>query len=100
MKGSKMKEKKDVVREFPTPDSYFTTGLTTIAEGENIDLPFYLREINNRLFYVFEATPDLYRVIALYNGNHPVPVLSFIDNFKKIRGMLFSMKARRAVNGR
>lgn len=53
----------------------------------------HLRTENSITTYkkiIFEDSPDLQKAIAFFYGNGKVPVLSFVNSYKKIKGEIFS----------
>jgi hypothetical protein len=70
-------EKENVLE---TPDLYLSSAITTILKVE----PSYTVR-NNKTFFCFNATDELYKTMSAYNAGALVPAIEYADTVKRLR---------------
>jgi hypothetical protein len=47
---------------------------------------------NGKVLFVFDATDEVYRLMAMFNSNQDVPCLNLITAVKTLRGQMLTLK--------
>ena len=72
--------------------------LRTFVKAKNSNIPFQtVCPRPDKVEYITDATDALYRIIAEYNSNAPVPVQDFIEAMKDVKDeMMDLLRSQRA----
>lgn len=47
---------------------------------------------NGRVVFVFDTSDEVYRLMAMFNGNQEVPCLDMVTAIKTLRGQMLTLK--------
>ena len=74
------------------PDTFTTLDLYLTAFLALSGVQPLLQVHNGRVVFAFPATPDLYNLMASFNGNANVPVAEFVTAVKTLRGRMLTLR--------
>jgi len=83
-----------------TKSQWSSLDIHTAAYLEFRGIAITLESISGRIVFTADHTDELYRLLAAFNQNDPVPIIDYIATLRSMKARMFAARASRSEAGR